>query len=80
VRGRAGAQAVFDGARSMGIRSVRLETDEVIPLGAEAACEIGHAVMVPEAGAELRVKYAVVWRRDAGEWRLAVDVWNSLPA
>jgi uncharacterized protein (TIGR02246 family) len=80
VRGRQGAQAVFGGARSMGLHRVSLETLEVLPLGEDAACEIGHGALIPEQGAAVRVKYAVVWRRTDGQWRLAVDTWNSRPA
>jgi uncharacterized protein (TIGR02246 family) len=80
VNGRAGARDVFEGARSMGIERVRIETEEVIPLGGEAAVEIGRGALVPAQGDEIRVKYAVVWRQEGGEWRLAVDMWNSLPS
>ena len=80
VKGRDGARAVFEGARSMGIERVRIETEEVIPLGGEAAVEIGRGALVPAQGDEIRVKYAVVWRQEGGEWRLAVDIWNSLPS
>jgi uncharacterized protein (TIGR02246 family) len=80
VKGRAGAEAVFTGARSMGFERVRLETEEVIPLGAEAAVEIGHGTLIPAQGDQVRVKYAVVWRLEGGQWCLAVDTWNSLPS
>jgi uncharacterized protein (TIGR02246 family) len=80
VKGRDGARGVFEGARAAGFQRVRLETEEVTPLGADAAVEIGHGALIPAQGDEVRVKYAVVWRREGGEWRLAVDTWNSLPS
>ena len=80
MAGRQSVAAVFGMARGAGFGRVTLETQEVVPLGDDAACEIGHGALVPEQGAPVTLKYAVVWRREAGEWRLLVDTWNARPA
>jgi uncharacterized protein (TIGR02246 family) len=50
----------------------------VKPLGRNAAREIGTCTFktkgaTPQDGA---LKYAVVWQRDGGQWKLLQDIWN----
>ena len=57
----------------------KLTTLDVKPLGADAALEIGTATFKtkaqpPHDGA---VKYAVVWQKEDGRWKLLQDIWNS---
>ncbi len=77
VGGPAAIEAFWHGALQLGIKSARLETDEVELQGARAI-EIGRYTLEGEAGRVLdRGKYLVVWRQEAGEWRLHRDIWNS---
>lgn len=57
----------------------KLTTLDVEPLGPDAALEIGTATFKtkgqpPQDGA---VKYAVVWQKEGGSWKLLQDIWNS---
>ena len=60
------------------IGDVKITTLEVKPLGEGAAREIGTATFMtkaqpPQEGA---LKYAVVWQKEAGKWKLLQDIWN----
>ncbi len=57
----------------------KLTTLDVKPLGGNAAREIGTAtlktkVQPPQDGA---IKYAVVWQKEGGRWKLLQDIWNT---
>jgi uncharacterized protein (TIGR02246 family) len=61
------------------IGNVKCTTIDVKPLGSSAAGEIGTCTFKtkaqpPQDGA---LKYAVVWRKDGGQWKLLQDIWNS---
>jgi hypothetical protein len=51
----------------------------VLPLGPEAAREIGTVTLQTKSqpSQEIVGKYAVVWRKVGGDWKLATDIWNS---
>jgi uncharacterized protein (TIGR02246 family) len=58
---------------------VKCTTIDVKPLGGSAAREIGTCsfktkAQPPQAGA---LKYAVVWQKEGGRWKLLQDIWNS---
>jgi uncharacterized protein (TIGR02246 family) len=82
VRGRQAIQQFWQAAREqMGIRSVRLDTQDV-ESSSDLGREIGSATLEiqPSDGlsTSLTVKYLVVWKRSAnGDWQLAVDMWNT---
>jgi ketosteroid isomerase-like protein len=65
----------------MGIKTVKLETLELEVHG-EAAVEVGTYTLGAEGGQTIdHGKYVVVWKNDAGSWRLHRDIWNSsMPA
>ena len=51
---------------------------DVKPLGRNAAREVGTCTFktkgaTPQDGA---LKYAVVWEKDGGQWKLLTDIWN----
>ena len=77
VKGRAAIEALWK--KDMGALSdVKCTTLDVKPLGRSAAGEIGTCTFKtkaqpPQAG---DLKYAVVWRKVGGEWKLLVDIWN----
>ena len=58
---------------------VKCTTLDVKPLGGAAAREIGRCSFKtkgqpPQDGA---LKYAVVWQKEGGQWKLLQDIWNS---
>ena len=69
--------------KDMGLRDVALKTVE-LEIHDDNACEVGQATLTlaPPGGqrATVNIKYVVVWRREAGQWRLHRDIWNALPA
>lgn len=76
IRGRENIAAFWQAAAGqLGIRSVRLLTQELAVHG-EHAHEIGQARLVLSGGQEAVAKYVVLWRREGGEWRWDVDIWN----
>jgi uncharacterized protein (TIGR02246 family) len=70
-------QAVMD----MGIKTAKLETVEVEEHG-DTAFEVGRYSLGGDGGNELdKGKYVVIWKKEAGKWKLHRDIWNtSMPA
>ena len=62
----------------MTLKTIDLEVD------GDSACEVGQTTLSLEPPGDQRatanVKYVVVWRRAAGEWRLHRDIWNAQSA
>jgi uncharacterized protein (TIGR02246 family) len=52
---------------------------DVLPVGPAAVREIGtcSAKSKGQPPQDIRIKYAVVWRKSGGQWRLLQDIWNS---
>jgi uncharacterized protein (TIGR02246 family) len=78
VKGRAGIEAFWrQAAQQMG--DAKLTTLDVLPLGAEAAREIGTVMLKTKSqpSQEITGKYVVVWRKVGPDWKLASDIWNS---
>jgi uncharacterized protein (TIGR02246 family) len=78
VRGRAAIEAFWrQAAQQMG--DAKLTTADVLPLGPEAAREIGTVILKTKTQPPQEVvgKYVVIWRKTAGEWKLATDIWNT---
>ena len=77
VAGKEAIQNFWQGAMDMGINSARLETIEVEGHG-DTAIEQGKYTLRGEPGNVLdRGKYIVIWRQQAGQWKLHRDIWNS---
>jgi uncharacterized protein (TIGR02246 family) len=79
--GRAAIQAFWQAALGMGIEDAKLESVEVADHG-DTAIEVGRFTLY---GAEKQMldqgKYIVVWKQEAGEWKLHRDIFNSsMPA
>jgi uncharacterized protein (TIGR02246 family) len=76
LRGREAIQAAWQEAFDAGLTAFRVESLEVESAG-DLAYEMGHYAMY--AGADLadEGKYILVWRREAGEWRIHRDIVNS---
>ena len=78
VKGRAAIAAFWrQAAQQMG--DAKLTTVDVLPLGPRAAREIGTVSLKSKSQPpqEITAKYAVVWRKVGGKWKLATDIWNT---
>jgi len=77
MRGREDIQKYWR-AGSEQVGDLKLTTEDVKPLGTDAAREIGSfslrtKVQQPQ---EVAGKYVVVWQKVGGDWKLATDIWN----
>jgi len=78
VKGRAAIEGLWK--QEMTQLSVdKITTLDVKPLGLIAAREIGTATLTTKAQPpqQVVIKYAVVWQREGGRWKLLQDIWNS---
>jgi uncharacterized protein (TIGR02246 family) len=78
IKGRSAIEAMWR-QNMQQIGNVKCTTIDVKPLGSSAAGEIGTCTFKtkaqpPQDGA---LKYAVVWRKEGGQWKLLQDIWNS---
>lgn len=72
--------AFWQGAIDSGVRGAALKTAEVEQHGT-TAIEWGTYKLLGEARSELdRGKYVVIWKREAGQWKLHRDIFNSSKA
>jgi uncharacterized protein (TIGR02246 family) len=77
VHGRTAIEGLWKSVMQQ-LSDVKVTTLEVKPLGGSAAREIGTATFKtkgqpPQDGA---IKYAVVWQKEGGRWKLLQDIWN----
>jgi uncharacterized protein (TIGR02246 family) len=82
VDGRQAIQAYWKGAMDAGLSDLSLQVVEVGSDG-DLAYEVGRlSVDVPAEDGDAKTvegKYVVVWKREAGGWRLYRDIWNMNP-
>ncbi len=75
-----GTQAIsgfFNGGYKMGIRNLKLITEEVMG-GPDAVAEIGKYEVLGDKDASFdKGKFIVVWKTENGKWKMHRDVWNS---
>jgi len=59
-------------------QDVKCTALDVKPLGGNAAREVGTCSFVTKKPPlkEVNLKYAVVWQKEAGKWKLLQDIWN----
>ena len=77
IAGRQGIQTFWQGVMNMGLKGVKLETVEVEGYGS-AANEVGRYTLQGEGGQVVDTgKYVVIWKLEAGQWKLHRDIWNS---
>ncbi len=75
--GTAAITAFFNGGYAMGVRNVKLTTEEVTG-SAELVAETGKYAMLDSAGTTLeKGKFIVLWKKENGVWKMHKDVWNS---
>ena len=76
ITGRGQIKAFWQQAiASLGLKSVKLATVDAESLG-DSVVEIGRADLGLSGGQTLTVKYAVLWKQEAGQWKWHVDIWN----
>jgi len=77
VKGRAAIEAMWK-QQMAGATVDKITTLDVKPLGPNAAREIGTATLKTKAQPpqEVTIKYAVVWEKEGGKWKLLQDIWN----
>lgn len=63
-------------AAHLGVTRVQLATQELEVVG-DVAHEIGKATLTLGDGQEAQAKYVVLWKREDGQWRWDVDIWNN---
>lgn len=75
-----GSQAIrsfFVGGYKMGIRAVKLTTEEVMG-GKDAVAETGKYEIMGDNNASFdKGKYIVIWKQENGKWKMHRDEWNS---
>jgi ketosteroid isomerase-like protein len=69
--------AARPGDLAMGIANIDLDTTQVEVAGG-VAIETGRFRLQGADGADIdNGKYLVVWREEAGQWRMHRDIWNT---
>jgi uncharacterized protein (TIGR02246 family) len=60
------------------LADVKCSTQDVKPLGRSAALEIGTCTFKTKGATpqDAALKYAVVWKKADGQWKLLQDMWN----
>ena len=77
VGGRDAIRTFWEGALDSGLAEATLETVEVDGHG-DTAIEVGRYALRAAGGAVADAgKYLVVWKREAGAWRLHRDIWTT---
>jgi uncharacterized protein (TIGR02246 family) len=77
VAGQQGIRTFWQDAMQMGIKAVTLESLEVEGSG-HTAYEVGRYTLQHEGGQVLDTgKYVVIWKHEAGQWKVHRDIWNS---
>lgn len=73
--------AFFNGAYKMGIRNLKLTTEEVTG-SKEAVVETGAYELFADKGISLdKGKFIVIWKEENGKWKMHRDIWNTdMPA
>lgn len=81
VTGREAIQGFWQAVQGMGIKGAKMEIIEVEDCG-DTAFEVSRFTLYSADGQELdKGKYIVIWKQEAGEWKLHRDIFNSsMPA
>lgn len=77
VKGQAEIEAFWKGILAQA-QDVKCTALDVKPLGGNAAREIGTCSFMTKKPPleEVEIKYAVVWQKEGGKWKLLQDIWN----
>jgi len=73
--------AFFNGGYKMGIRNIKLNTDELMG-GKEGVIETGTYELMADKGVTIdKGKFIVIWKEENGKWKMHRDIWNTdMPA
>lgn len=79
--GTAAITAFFNGGYKMGVRGLKITTNEVMG-GKEGVIETGAYEMFADKNMSIdKGKFIVIWKEENGKWKMHRDIWNSdLPA
>ena len=78
IHDHAGIEAFWKAAMD-DMQDVQCTALDVKPLGGNAAREIGSCSFMTKKPPlqEGQIKYAVVWQKEGGRWKLLQDIWNT---
>jgi uncharacterized protein (TIGR02246 family) len=77
VSGKPAIQAFWQGAMDMGVKALKLEIAEVEANG-HIAYEVGKFTLQGAEGQMIDAgKYVVIWKQEAGQWKVHRDIFNS---
>ncbi|MGH9848022.1 MAG: YybH family protein [Blastocatellia bacterium] len=77
VKGQDAIKAVFQGLIDSGVKGGSLTTIEVERFG-DTVNEVGVYTLKDASGKEIdKGKYIVIWKRENGQWRLHLDIFNT---
>lgn len=76
IRGPAAILEFWQGVFALGLTGATLETLEVDVSGG-IAVEVGRYWLLAGETVADQGKYLVVWKNDAGRWKLHRDIWNT---
>ncbi|RPJ57691.1 MAG: DUF4440 domain-containing protein [Acidobacteria bacterium] len=77
IQGRKNIEGFWRGIITAGVKSLRLESQNIEPYG-EVLAEIGRFTVLIERDQVIdEGKYLVLWKQENGEWKLFRDIWNS---
>lgn len=81
ICGTAGINAYFNGGYKMGIRGIKITTDELFG-SKESVTETGTYEIFADKNVSIdKGKFMVFWKQENGKWKMHRDIWNSdLPA
>lgn len=77
ICGSAGINAYFNGGYKMGIRGIKITTNEVFG-GKDGVTETGtYEIFVDKNVSVDKGKFIVLWKKTDGKWKMHRDIWNS---
>jgi len=76
ICGTQGIMAYFNEGHKMGVRDVKLTTNEVMG-GKDAVVETGTYEVLGAQGMSFeKGKFIVIWKEENGKWKMHRDIWN----
>lgn len=76
MQGTSAINTFFDGAFKMGIRNIKLTSNEVMG-GPELVVESGNVELFIENGISVyKGKFIIIWKQENNEWKMFRDIWN----
>ena len=77
ICGTEGISGYFNGGYKMGIRNIKITTNEVMG-GNDGVVETGTYEIFVDKGVSVdKGKFMVLWKMENGKWKMHRDIWNS---